>query len=102
MRSKTATRDDDRNTFAMLGAQIQGKREQQEDAWAVEPLADGSVLALVADGLGGHPHGERASAEAVKEFCRVFLEQHASGKGGGKQWMQKAVVEADRHLHSLQ
>jgi serine/threonine protein phosphatase PrpC len=102
MRSKTATAADPRPAFAAFGGQIKGKRDQQEDAWSIERLEDGGVLALVADGLGGHPHGERASAEAVTEFSHVFLDRHASALGPPRQWIQKAVVEADRHLHALQ
>jgi serine/threonine protein phosphatase PrpC len=103
MRSKTATHAEaPKPALKSFGAQIQGKRATQEDAWAIEKLDDGSILALVADGLGGHPHGERASAEAVAEFCRVFVDQHVTAHGAAKRWMQKAVVEADRHLHALQ
>ena len=101
MRSKTATRAD-AAPLPAFGGQIQGERHQQEDAWQVERLDDGSLLALVADGLGGHPHGERASVEAVAEFVRVFAVQRAEGDDNPTRWIQKAVVEADRHLHALQ
>ena len=36
----------------IAGGQIQGARRRQEDAFAIEMLADGARLVLVADGLG--------------------------------------------------
>ncbi len=46
-------------------------RPKNEDAMAVEPSRG---LALVADGMGGAPAGEVASALAVQEVCRGFHE----------------------------
>jgi len=47
------------------GAQHQGARPYQEDSLAVKQLADGSVLAVLADGMGGHAGGAVASRVAV-------------------------------------
>ncbi len=52
-------------------AQWIGCREKQEDSYRVKYYPDG-VLAVVADGMGGHRGGELASAVAVQEFESVF------------------------------
>ncbi len=40
-------------------------------------IAGGAFLAVVADGLGGHPHGERASAIAVGEIANASVQTEA-------------------------
>jgi PPM family protein phosphatase len=82
----------------IAGAQIQGARRRQEDAFAIETLADGARLVLVADGLGGLPAGDVASREASAEFVRVVREQSGARHGQAPDWMRHAVREADGHL----
>jgi serine/threonine protein phosphatase PrpC len=50
------------------GGQHQGARPYQEDSWALQPLIDGSLLAVLADGMGGHVGGATASKLVVDAF----------------------------------
>lgn len=59
------------------GDQHQGARPYQEDSWRLLTLGDGSLLAVVADGMGGHAGGAVASQLAVDAFM------HAMEQGGG-------------------
>ena len=59
------------------GDQHQGARPYQEDSWRLLTLGDGSLLAVVADGMGGHAGGAVASQLAVDAFI------HAMEQGGG-------------------
>ena len=86
----------------IAGAQIQGARRRQEDAFAMEMVAGGGRLLLVADGLGGLPAGDVASREASAAFVRVTGEQAARKNGRPHDWMLHALREADAHLHRRQ
>lgn len=54
------------------GDQIQGTRPQQEDCYAVCNLPDGGSLLVLADGMGGHSDGEKASACIVNSITGQF------------------------------
>jgi serine/threonine protein phosphatase PrpC len=54
------------------GAQHQGARAYQEDSWALRTLADDTVLAVLADGMGGHVGGATASRLVVGGFIAAM------------------------------
>ena len=71
------------------GAQHQGARPYQEDSWALKPLADGSLLAVLADGMGGHAgahrlEGRRRHRRRVGREGRQPRRRPTGGKPGGR------------------
>ena len=91
------------NEGAAAGGQIQGARRRQEDSWRIARFADSEVLAVVCDGLGGHPAGDVASREGVKEICAHFTEQRRRAETAEpREWLKFSVKQADLALKSLQ
>lgn len=54
------------------GAQIIGTRPEQEDCFATCSLGGKGSLLVLADGMGGHSDGEKASACVVGDIIRTF------------------------------
>ena len=77
------------------------KRKVNEDSAAVYTLPEGTILAVIADGMGGHRAGDYASSTAIKVMGEQFLkldstdfedEQHWA------EWLQETVNHVNRHL----
>lgn len=62
-------------------AQIKGMREEQQDALGFTQQEDkdfiehGGILAVIADGIGGHAHGKEASNRAVAAFVQHYAKK---------------------------
>src|ERR1700755_651910 len=63
------------------GGQHQGARPYQEDSWALRTLSDGSVLAVLADGMGGHAGGAVAGKLAVEALVLAVEQGRSLGDG---------------------
>src|SRR3982751_6267859 len=59
-------------TVTTGAAQDLGARHNQQDAFGSMETADGGLLAVVADGMGGLESGDAASRAAVAAMLRTF------------------------------
>jgi PPM family protein phosphatase len=81
------------------------KRSHNQDAYCVQKAPDRdhwqSVghLFIVADGMGGHAVGEKASAKAVQEIPLTFVKQCA--EEGPISALRKAFQEANAAINSI-
>lgn len=72
-----------------------------EDAAAVFRLAGGGVLLLVADGMGGMPRGEHASALLVEDVQRAVLAAEGEAGPGLRERLIDAIDRASRRIQAL-
>lgn len=81
---------------AFAGASEAGRvRRINQDSCAVGPVRGGLILAVVADGMGGHNTGEVASQSAV----RVLREQLDKASNHPPTALAKAVQAANLDIH---
>jgi protein phosphatase len=81
------------------------KRSHNQDACATQPAADDGVyrmhghVFIVADGMGGHAVGEKASAKAVRDIPLTFLKHVA--KEGVRPALRRAFREANESIYAI-
>ncbi|MDT0634296.1 PP2C family protein-serine/threonine phosphatase [Spectribacter hydrogenooxidans] len=83
------------------GDQIQGARRQQEDSLAWTSLGD-FQLAVVADGMGGHPGGDVASNAAIDSFVDYLRATSAERWQQPPAVLEAALRAADARLHVIE
>ena len=66
-------------------------RSQNQDAFAVQTLDDGRILAVVCDGMGGARAGNVASTMTVELFCSGF----SSMTGDDEYRLGQAAIQAN-------
>lgn len=86
--------------FELAGAQIDGAREYQEDAFLITNLTDAegnpSALIIVADGMGGHAAGNVASNMAVQAFNKHVSANYPSEKPA--EILYECVIKANTSI----
>jgi len=78
------------------------KRTVNEDSAAVYTLPNGIMLAVIADGMGGHLGGDYASSTAVRVLGEQFMQLDSSQfevEGKWAQWLQEAVIYVNDLLY---
>ena len=74
-----------------------GGRSYNQDAVGISETPE-SALYIVADGLGGHLHGEMASKSAVD----TLLAAEAPKKGVQNEWLETQIKQANANIIELQ
>lgn len=86
--------------FRFGGAATVGSRRRQEDIWGAKALpADeygARLVAMVADGLGGHPAGDKASRTA----CDAFLAEFPRASGSPGERLRQALDHANDRVRA--
>ena len=88
-------------TFDIAGAQIDGARDYQEDAFLITRLSNSSgersaSLVIVADGMGGHAAGNVASNMAVQTFNKHLTSSYPSDAMSTV--LREAVLQANNSI----
>ena len=81
-------------------AQLLGHRKTQEDSYVIRSRGSDQVI-WVADGVGGHPHGDKASAAAVKAAAAAVLKAFGTDEQYPETALQYAFARAHEHVSDL-
>lgn len=77
-------------------------RPLNEDAYYVSPPKDSdAVLAVVADGMGGHNAGEVASKKAVRILRQIVPTECDDDHKDVKELLMRAVEDANREIYEM-
>ena len=74
-------------------------REENQDAFAVQTLAEDELLAVVCDGMGGARAGNIASTLAVETFLELFGQLWNDKQVAYEQMLESAAAYANEVVH---
>ncbi len=80
---------------------IIGDRKSQQDAGTVEQKEDGTLLAVMCDGMGGTQDGGRASKLAVERMRQAFYQSPPSSENEVSEWLKTRFIQADQEIWSM-
>ncbi len=78
-------------------------RDNNQDSYSACELAEGAVLAIVCDGMGGAAEGALASCEAVRIIREYIAERYLSDMSdlSIKSLLVSAIENANKHIFNL-
>jgi len=74
-------------------------REENQDTFAIQTLADDKRLAVVCDGMGGARAGNIASTLAVESFLELFGQLWTDKQVADEQMLESAAAYANEIVH---
>jgi serine/threonine protein phosphatase PrpC len=85
------------------GRQIIGSRKNQEDSYAFSIVADHGesvekLLVVIADGMGGHTSGQRASQIAVEAFVEEFFAHRPTADSNDAFALHESLMFANERI----
>lgn len=83
--------------FSVYQVSRKGGRELNEDRLGYTYTRE-AVLLVLADGMGGHPEGEKAAEIAVKVFTQHFVEQARPRLPDPRAFLEAAVLAASQAI----
>lgn len=82
--------------FITAQANRLGNRKKNQDRLAIVDRSE-AVLLIVADGLGGHPGGERAAQQTVNVFCQRFSAANLPLRDPGS-FLRETLLQAQQEV----
>ena len=77
-------------------------REKNEDSFGYAVKEDGTILALVCDGIGGNNAGEVASKNAVEIIINEFKESHdLHDSTVASEWIKELIQDFNDKLYAI-
>ena len=83
--------------FSVYQVSRKGGRQINEDRLGYTYTRE-AVLLVLADGMGGHPEGEKAADMAVQAFTRRFTESARPRLDDPKAWLEQTVQAASQAI----
>jgi len=86
------------------GRQLLGSRKAQEDSYAFSIIADTAegdvekLLVVIADGLGGHSAGQKASQIAVESFVEEFFQHQPTLDSNDAFALHESLIYANERI----
>lgn len=90
-----------RGEFAVYSARAHYKETYNEDAAAMFCYSDGAGLLVVADGMGGMPRGEQASALVIEAIRRSLTTADKNGDLALREGLINGIDNANRKIGDL-